>query len=123
MARRCDEAGVDQPDEQDEQPDAGGDREFQLHGHGVEHHAAQITGMGFPGGHYLLGIFITQFIERELAALGNRHGLLEPNLWVETRQTQARTQMTFGIRLQRQTTFGQRLVQADGGERVLQGFA
>ena len=40
-AGRADEAGVDEPDEQDEQADTGGDRELELHRHGVEDEPAQ----------------------------------------------------------------------------------
>ena len=38
---RADEAGIDQPDEQDERADARRDRELQLHRHGVEDQRAQ----------------------------------------------------------------------------------
>ena len=43
-ARRADEAGVDEPDEQEEQADTRGDRELELHRHRVEDELPQARG-------------------------------------------------------------------------------
>ena len=82
--------------------------------------SAQPAGRRVAGGHQLVGVFVAQAIQREIAAPGDGHGLFQQGRWVQPRQPIARPQVPLAIGEQGIAQLVQRLAQADGGERVLQ---
>ena len=71
----------------------------------------------------LLGVLVLQLGERELAALRDRHRLLEPGRLVERGQAALRAQVLLGVGGERQAALGDGPSEPRGGKRVLQGLA
>ncbi len=70
--------------------------------------------------HDLLRVFVAQLVQRERAALRDRDRFREQRRRVDRRKTRARAQVPLAVRVQREAAFGERLLHADRGERVLQ---
>jgi hypothetical protein len=71
----------------------------------------------------LARVFVFKRIEREPAALGNRHALGEQFRRIKLRQAHAQAQAALGVREKRLPALRHRLAQADRGEHVLQAPA
>ena len=71
-------------------------------------------------GNDLLRVFVLQLAEREAAAAGEDHRVLEPLGLVERGEAPARAQVLLGVGREREAAFGDGLREARRGERVLQ---
>ena len=81
---------------------------------------AQMRCRCLPLRHDLLRVLVTQFVERERAALRDRDGLGEQLGRIDRRKPRARTQMPLAIGMKRVAALGERLFHADRRDRVLQ---
>ena len=75
----------------------------------------------FSGRHQLLRVLVAQFIEREVAALGDVERRVEKPRRIELGEALERTQMTLAVRIEREPRGSDRCSQANGREHVLQG--
>jgi hypothetical protein len=75
------------------------------------------------GRHHLLGVLVAQLGQREFAARGRRQGLGQQLGRVEARERQARAQVALAVGKQRMAGIHHRGLQAQRGQRILQGPA
>ncbi len=87
------------------------------------HQHTQPAGGRVAGGHDLLGVFVTQLVQREGALARDAQRGRQRVGGVQRGQPLARAQVRLGIGLQRQAAFGHRLLQTRGAEHVLQRLA
>jgi hypothetical protein len=70
--------------------------------------------------HQFARVLVVQILQRERALLGDTYAGLEQGAWINLGQVLDATQMAFAVRMQRMSGVGDRGVQADCGQRVLQ---
>ena len=81
---------------------------------------AQVRRRRRAGRHDLLGIFVAQLVEREMAASRDRDRLREQSGRINRRKPRPRAQVSLPVGEERETAVGDRLLQPDRGDRVLQ---
>ena len=81
---------------------------------------AQVRRRRFVRRHDFLGILVAQLVERKCAAPRDRGRLGEQCGRIDRREPRARAQMALAVGEERVAAFGERLLQPDRGERVLQ---
>ena len=81
---------------------------------------AQVRRRCLPRRHDLLGILVAQLVQREMAPLGDRDAFREQCRRIDRRESRARAQMPLAVGEEREAAVGDRLLQPDRGDRVLQ---
>ena len=84
---------------------------------------AEVARRRFARRHEFFRIFVLQLVEFEGAARCDLQGFGERFRRIQRPDPQARAQMPFGVRFERVAAFGERAVQPDRGQGVLQGLA
>ena len=81
---------------------------------------AQMRCRRLARGHDFLRVFVAQLVQRKRAALGDRDRFREQRRRIDRREPRPRAQVPLAVRVERVAALGERLFQADRGERVLQ---
>ena len=87
------------------------------------HLGAQESRRRLALGNRFVGIFVAQFVEREMAASGDHLRFGEQFGRVDPCQSQARAQVAFAVGKERLAGSEQRRIQTDRGQRILQWAA
>ncbi len=92
-------------------------------GHALLGQLAQVTCRRIAGRHDLVGIFVTQLVEREVDCLRNVYGFGEQLGRIHMCEDVERAQVAFAVRIQQETGLVDRDALANRRQRVLQDAA
>ncbi len=84
---------------------------------------AQMTARGFPGRHQLVRILVAQLIEAEVAVCGHCGARLQQRARIQAHEACALAQVALAVGVQLAPERGDRRVETDGGEGILQAPA